>query len=138
MVTKVEREMTRAETLVCIVDDDHSVRRGLGRLIQAFGFKTKAFESAREYLDAYEKLDVGCLVLDVHLGGMSGIELLEELRSRGVATPVIIVTAYHEASSERRAQLHGVAGYLRKPFDDNAILDALSRALGPEGMVETA
>jgi FixJ family two-component response regulator len=130
--------MTRAEILVCIVDDDLSVRRGLSRLIHSFGFRTQTFSSACEYLDAYGKLDVACLVLDVHLGGMSGIELLEELRSRGVGTPVIVVTAYHEALSERRAWGGGVAGYLRKPFDDNALLDALIRAIGPETHAETA
>jgi FixJ family two-component response regulator len=123
--------MTRAGTLVCIVDDDLSVRRGLSRLIHSFGLRTQAFSSAREYLEAYQALDVGCLVLDVHLGGMSGIELLEELRSRGVSTPVIVVTAYHETASERRARHGGIVGYLRKPFDDEAILDAITRALGP-------
>ena len=124
--------MTRAETLVCIVDDDLSVRRGLCRLIHSFGFQAQAFCSAREYLDVYERLDVACLVLDVHLGGMSGIELLEELRTRGVETPAIVVTAFFETASERRAQRSGVAGFLSKPFDDDAMLEALARALGPE------
>jgi FixJ family two-component response regulator len=121
--------MTRAGTLVCIVDDDLSVRRGLQRLVHSFGFRTQTFPSALAYLDAYEHLDVSCLVLDVHLGGMSGLDLLEELGARGATTPVIVITAYDEAASEQRARRGGAVAYLRKPFDDAAMLEAISRAV---------
>jgi FixJ family two-component response regulator len=124
--------MTGAETLVCIVDDDLSVRRGLGRLIYSYGFQTMTFSSAREYLDAYEGLNVACLVLDVHLGGMTGFELLEKLRSRGVATPVIVITAYDEAASEQRAKRSGAVEYLRKPLDGAVVFAAIARALDPD------
>jgi two-component system response regulator FixJ len=116
-------------TLVCIVDDDLSVRRGLGRLISSLGYQALAFSSATEYLDAYEGLKVGCLVLDVHLGRMSGLELLEELRTRGVETPVLIITAHDEPASEQRARRSGIVGYLRKPFDDCTIFEAIKRAI---------
>ena len=121
--------MTRADTLVCIVDDDLSVRRGLGRLVTSFGFRVQSFSSALEFLDASEEFRGGCLVLDVHLSGMSGIELLETLRSKGVDTPVIIITAFDEIASEQRALRSGAIAYLRKPFDDAAMLEAIERAL---------
>jgi FixJ family two-component response regulator len=119
-----------AETsLVCIVDDDLSVRRGLSRLVTSLGYRTQAFSSAAEYLSAYEGIDVGCLVLDVHLAHMTGIELLENLRERGVSTPVVIITAHDEPGTEERARQSGIVSYIRKPFDDSAIDEAISLAV---------
>jgi two-component system response regulator FixJ len=115
--------------LVCIVDDDLSVRRGLSRLVSSFGYRAQSFASAAEYLSAYEGLEVGCLVLDVHLGHMTGIELLEDLRARGVSTPVVIITAHDEPGAESRARQSGIVSYLRKPFDDAAINEAIGHAV---------
>jgi two-component system response regulator FixJ len=121
-------------TLVCIVDDDLSVRRSLCRLIGSHGFRTQTFSSAAEYLGAYRDLGVSCLVLDVHLGRMSGIELLEELRSRGVDTPVVLITAHDEPASEQRARRSNIVSFVRKPFEETAIFEAINRAItgGPK------
>jgi FixJ family two-component response regulator len=103
--------MMQGGTLVCIVDDDLSVRRSLARLIGACGMATRSFSSADEYLDAYAGLDVGCLVLDIHLGAVSGLDLLGELRSRGVQTPVVVITAFDEPSLEKRARREGAIAW---------------------------
>lgn len=120
--------------LVCIVDDDLSVRRGLSRLVHSLGYRAQVFASAAEYLSAYEELDVGCLVVDIHLGRMTGIELLEALRARGVKTPVVVITAHDEPGAEQRARQSGIISYLRKPFDDSAIDEAISHAVDGASM----
>jgi FixJ family two-component response regulator len=114
--------------LVCVVDDDASLLRAVGRLLRAAGFTVETFGSAEEYLDTRHAVRPACLVLDVRLGGISGFELYEQLLAAGGAPPVIFITAHDDAGTRERARRSGAVQYLRKPFEDSALVDALYRA----------
>lgn len=115
--------------LVAIVDDDASLLRALGRLLRAAGFSVKTFPSAEAYLAADPSVRARCLVLDVTLGGMDGFELHRRLGEAGTAPPVIFITAHDDASTRERARRAGAARYLRKPFHDDTLIDAIHAAL---------
>jgi FixJ family two-component response regulator len=114
--------------LVCVVDDDESLLRALGRLLRAAGFTVEAFASAEEFLEADHRVPPRCLVLDVRLSGMSGFELHEELRGAGMSPPVVFITAHDDPATRERARRAGAVQYLRKPFEESALIDALYRA----------
>ena len=114
---------------IAIVDDDASVRTALARRLRAEGLRVLSFASAQEYLAAARSSRVGCLVLDVHLGEMSGFELHEHLRSASTETPTILITAHDEISSAELARRSGPDGYLRKPFDSDELVALVRRAL---------
>jgi FixJ family two-component response regulator len=116
--------------LISIVDDDLPVRRALRRSIQAAGYTVETFASAREFLDASPLGRTSCLVLDIHLDGMSGFELAEQLASERAAIPVIFITAHDDTPTRERARRVGGAAYLPKPFDERVLLEAIRRALG--------
>ena len=116
--------------LITIVDDDLPVRRALRRSIQAAGYTVETFGSAREFLDASPLGRTSCLVLDIHLDGMSGFELAEQLAADCAAIPIIFITAHDDALTRERARQAGVAAYLPKPFDDRVLLEAIRGALG--------
>jgi two-component system response regulator FixJ len=111
-----------------LVDDDPSVRRALPRLLKSLGVETVAFASAEAFLQAGPWLPEACLILDVQMPGMKGWDLVEHLRAFGSTLPVIIITAYNDAQTHDRARRAGIAAYLRKPFDDQALLEALRQA----------
>ena len=119
-----------APPIMAIVDDDPSVRRALQRVVEAGGYTAKTFASAHEFLDALPRYRVACLVLDIYLGGMSGFDLLKRLGADGVRIPVILITAHDDPSTRERMEKSGVAGYLLKPFEGPALLDAIGRAIG--------
>jgi len=123
-----DRHPSVAGPLVCIVDDDRSLLRALGRLLRTAGFTVEAFASAEEFLEARHRVPPCCLVLDVRLGGMSGFQLHEALLARGAAPPVVFITAHDESATRERARRTGAIQYLRQPFEDAALLDALHRA----------
>jgi FixJ family two-component response regulator len=106
-----------------IVDDDEDIRRALRRLLIASGFSVRAYASGEAFLESHDAPD--CLVLDVHLGGMTGLELYEQLRNTGAVPPVVFITAHHELSDsiERLGAL-----CLWKPFDGQALLSAIDTA----------
>ena len=115
--------------LISIVDDDESVRQGLSRLLTSIGFAVNTFASAEDYLssDQLEKAD--CLILDIRMSGMSGIELQRQLVANHSEVPVIFITA-HEEETERVQALEGdVRTVLIKPFSEEALLSAISKAL---------
>jgi FixJ family two-component response regulator len=113
---------------VFIVDDDLSVRRALRRLIKSAGFAVETFASGRDFLDSHPRSGSGCVVLDIHLGGMSGFEVQERLAIRGVEIPIIFITAHDDVVTRDRARSAGAVAYLRKPFDDRVLLDAIRKA----------
>jgi FixJ family two-component response regulator len=119
-----------AKPVVYIVDDDASVRRALIRLLRSAGLEAVAFASAEAFLQAGLQEPSACLVLDVRLAGMTGLELLDQLTAAGSSLPVIMITAHDDAQVRTRAARAGVVDYLRKPFDDHALLAAIQRALG--------
>lgn len=122
--------MMAGGSVICIVDDDPSVRRALARLVRSCGLVTETFSSADEYLEAPHPNGVDCVVLDIHLGGMSGIELRERIVSEAAAPPVILMTAHDDAATRERIRTCGATGYLRKPFEASALLSAVGEAIG--------
>lgn len=115
--------------LVVLVDDDLSVRRALRRLVISAGYDVRTFASARELLDSGAADDAAVFLLDIHLGGVTGFELLERLRAAGHLEPVIFITAFDDGESRDRARALGAASFLRKPFDGSALLDGVAEAL---------
>jgi FixJ family two-component response regulator len=111
------------------VDDDLSVRRALPRLLRSEGYEPRAFASAQELLDSGFASEAACLILDIHLGGMSGLDLLEQLRAASIDTPVVIITAHDDSASRERSLRAGAAAYLRKPFEPASFLDAIASAI---------
>lgn len=122
--------MEAAPPVVYIVDDDVSVRRALTRLMRSVGLEAVAFASAEAFLQAGLPQRQCCLVLDIRLTGMTGLDLLDHLTAAGVSLPVIVITAHDDTQVRARASRAGVIAYLRKPFDDEALLAAIQRASG--------
>ncbi len=118
--------------LIAIVDDDPSVRKALERLLKTAGFEATGFASALDFLADGLATVPECLVLDIHLGGMNGFELYERLVAAGSAVPVVFITAHDDASTREHARQIGSSGYLRKPFEQHALLGAIYRALKQE------
>jgi FixJ family two-component response regulator len=115
--------------LISIVDDDESVRQGLRRLLTSVGFAVNTFASAEEYLGSDQPERADCLILDILMSGMSGIELQRQLVANRSEVPVIFITA-HEEETERVQALKGDARtVLIKPFSEEALLNAISKAL---------
>jgi len=114
---------------VIVVDDDASVRRSLARLLRAAGFDVATYASAEAFLENPPDVANICLVLDIHLGGMSGLELADCLDRQARAIPIVFISAQEAALyAERRAHVRTIA-FLRKPFDETALIEAVSRAL---------
>jgi FixJ family two-component response regulator len=125
-----EAPMPQAAPVIAVIDDDASVRRALRRLLQSAGFAVETFATAREFLDAGHSARTTCLVLDVHLPEMSGFELQEHLAVSGAPIPTVFITAHDNAATRERASRAGVAAYLRKPFDQDELIEAIGRAIG--------
>lgn len=114
--------------VVAVIEDDPSFRRALSRSLSLRGFRTDVFASAEEFLRHQGAEHADCIVLDIHLGGMSGFELQAELASRPSAPPIIFITAFDDPATRQRAHEAGAAAYLQKPFDDKSLIDAIDRA----------
>jgi FixJ family two-component response regulator len=120
---------------VHLIDDDPDFRRGLERLLRAHGMEVKAFESAEEFLAQESPEEAGCLILDIHLGGISGIELRRRLaKNPGFNIPVVFVTAIESQAIRDAAVEAGCIAVLQKPFPGKALMDVVARALAPEPM----
>jgi two-component system response regulator FixJ len=117
---------------MAIVEDDASLRRALARLLHAIGWHTVTFDSAEAFLQTGLQQPPQCLVLDVRLPGMSGLELVEQFVATGLALPVIVITGYNDVQLRLRAQRAGVVAYLLKPVDEQDLLRAIERALGQQ------
>ena len=118
--------------VVVVVDDDESVRESLPDLLKEFGFTVLTFSSAGEFL-ASESVDrTTCLVLDMVMPGMSGLDLQSELKNRGRKIPIIFITAQKDESIHKRVLDRGAVDVLLKPFSDTALRKALSKALGED------
>ena len=120
--------MTDERFLISVVDDDESVRESLPDLIQEFGYATRAFASAKEFLASDALSQTKCLVLDVAMPEMSGLELQRELNLRGRPIPIVFITASRDESIRSKVLARGAAECLYKPFSDTALLAALRAA----------
>lgn len=114
--------------MISIVEDDESLRQALIGLVRSLGHSARGFADAESYL-ALRDGRCGCVIADVHLPGASGIELIGRLREMGYSAPVIIITARPEAALERQAFERGAFCVLSKPFESDALIDCLDRAL---------
>jgi FixJ family two-component response regulator len=111
---------------IAIVDDNPSMLQGLNRLLSAHGFRVQTFASAELFLDNIAKCEADCLLLDIHLGGISGIDLQRRLTSTGTDLPVIFMTAIDNEATRREAFDAGCIAYLRKPFLAKLLIDAIN------------
>ena len=116
--------------LVAVVDDDESVRESLPDLLGEFGFRSKVFSSAEEFLASGTVGQMKCLVLDIAMPGMTGFDLQQELKVRGHKIPIVFITAQKDETVCKRALERGAVRFLLKPFSDTALLGALNTALG--------
>ena len=115
--------------MISVVDDDVSVRRALKRLIRSCGFEVETFASAQDFFAETGLQKAECIILDIHLGGMSGFEMYQKLTNNGSDVPVIFITAHDDEQTRTQAKRLGAVAYLRKPFDDQSLIDAISTAI---------
>jgi FixJ family two-component response regulator len=117
-------------SLIAVVDDDVSFLRSVGRLLRSAGYTVETFDSAREFLASLDSSSPQCLVLDVHMPGMTGLELQDWLAAQGCRLPIIFVTAYDTPQTQAHAHRAGSFGLLLKPFHKTALLNAIGEAVG--------
>ena len=115
--------------VVCVVDDDASLRRSLRNLLMSVGFRVETFESAEAFLASAHRQNTGCVVLDLRLTGMNGIDALKHLTATGSHIPVIILTAHGDDETRQRSLQAGAVAFLRKPFQSGVLVDAVRTAL---------
>jgi FixJ family two-component response regulator len=115
--------------LISVVDDDESIRRTTTFLIESFGFQAVAFESAGDLLESGLLPDTCCLIVDVQMPGMNGLELQSELAAAGCHIPIIFITAHEDKVSRGRAMQAGAVAFLAKPFSDEQLLQSVRSAL---------
>lgn len=130
----VERKVPRVSQpvlvrpVIGVVDDDPSVLKALGRLLRSAGFDVVAFASAEEFLARFQQQALGCLVLDIHLEGMSGLDLQAYLADARIPLPIVFITAHDDPGTRERAHQSRQV-YLRKPVDDDTLLGAIASVL---------
>jgi FixJ family two-component response regulator len=130
---------TMVQKSIYVVDDDPSILKGVGRLLRALGFGVQTFSSAEEFWSRADPMGAMCLVLDIHLGGASGIELRHQLSQSGSAVPVIFITGKDSETTRKVAMQVGCTAYLPKPFSASALVDGINRALSSDaGEVSSA
>ena len=125
----IERSRTRPAPTIFVVDDDPTVRSALERLFRGAGWTVQTFASAEQFLERDLDLVHGCLVADVHLGRMSGLELHARLGRRTGAMPVILTSGVDDVNMERQALTLGAVAFFRKPFEASALLESVRRGL---------
>jgi FixJ family two-component response regulator len=118
------------QRLVAVVEDDPGMLRSIERLLKAHEFQPAAFTSAEEFLGTAAESEATCLILDIHLGGMSGIELRRQLTARGSSLPVIFMSAVDDERVRQTAIAVGCVAYFRKPFLPDHLIGAVNKAAG--------
>ena len=121
-----------ARNLISIIDDDESVRRSTTLLVESFGYRAVACESAENFLSSGHLHDTLCLIVDVQLPGMNGLQLQSQLAAAGCRIPVVFITAHDEKESRQRAMEAGAVAFLGKPFTDEKLLQSIRSALRHE------
>ncbi|HET7893438.1 MAG TPA: response regulator [Candidatus Sulfotelmatobacter sp.] len=119
-------------TLLSVIDDDEMLRESVPDLLREFGFSALAFSSGQEFLSSNHVDETSCLILDVAMPGMSGLDVQEELKRRGRAIPIIFITGQRNDDIRQQALRQGAVRFLYKPFSDSALLDAVNTALSGE------
>jgi FixJ family two-component response regulator len=119
--------------IVMVVDDDTGVRNAMRALLKSVGLENALYASAQEFLATYQPTQPGCLLLDIRMPGMSGLELQQQLNLRGAVIPVIFMTGHGDIPMAVEAMQHGAFDFLQKPFRDQDLLDRIQRALVKDG-----
>jgi two-component system response regulator FixJ len=130
-LTKGQRDGmgTHDARVISVVDDDESLRRSLQNFLRSVGFRVETFSSAEDFLRSALRENTGCLVLDVRMIGMSGLDLLRHLAVANVHIPAVILTAHGDEEMRQRCLAAGAVAFLDKPFRGHALLDAVQTAL---------
>ncbi|MDT4965351.1 MAG: hypothetical protein QOJ64_88 [Acidobacteriota bacterium] len=115
--------------VIAIVDDDEAVRVALEGLLRSAGLAVRAFESAEEFIESGQKLQTACLITDIRMPGMSGLELQAKLNAEHCRIPIVFITAHGDAQMRMRALRAGAVEFLAKPFNDEALLETVRAAL---------
>ena len=118
--------------LISIVDDDSAVRRTTARLVESFDFRAAAFESGESFLRSGRLRETSCLVLDLQMPGMNGLQLQDHLTAEGYRIPIIFITAYGKQDWRQRALHAGAVAFLEKRFSDQLLLQSIRAALGQD------
>jgi FixJ family two-component response regulator len=120
-------------TLISIIDDDEAVRAATENLVRSLGFVASTFASAEEFLNSSRLEETSCVITDVHMPGMTGVELQSYLLAHGHNLPMIFITAFPEDRTRERVRAAGAVGFLSKPFDGGAMIQCIDKALGRDG-----
>jgi FixJ family two-component response regulator len=123
----------RSPPLISIIDDDEAIREATKGLVRSLGYQAATFASAEEFLQSDSVANTSCLITDVQMPGLSGIDLQRGLIARGVQMPTIFITAFPEERTRLRALTAGAFGYLGKPFSEESLVTCLDKALGRSG-----
>ena len=126
------------EPLIAIVDDDKAVRDALQRMLRAHGFVASVFASAERFLSSTDAACASCLIADMRMPGMTGLDLHNHLMANGVRVPTILITARPTSTERRRAISVGIACYLAKPLGEQILLDTVREALDNAGPIASA
>jgi FixJ family two-component response regulator len=121
--------MSENRQIICIIDDDESIRRALRRLIRSAGWDAETYASAEDFLQTGGSVKPACLILDMHLPGLSGLQLQARLHAEGRNVPVVFITAYASEQMHEAALRAGAVAFLEKPFEEQPLLDAVRRAV---------
>jgi FixJ family two-component response regulator len=116
---------------VAIVDDEEGIRKALGRLLRAAGLEAYGYANGQEFLTAAAERRPDCVVLDLHMPGMSGLQVLRKLKTAGLLLPVVVITAHDEPETRQECLSTGARAYLRKSLEDRLLLNAISAAMRP-------
>jgi FixJ family two-component response regulator len=129
LVAIVPRAGMSKVPLISIVDDDELARDGIGALVESLGYNAATFMSAEHFLRSDVIAEMTCVITDVQMPGLSGLELQEALQSLGYQTPVIVITGYPNEKHRIRALENGAVGYLSKPFEERSLIECLTVAI---------
>ncbi len=124
--------------VIMVVDDDSGVRNAMRILLKSVGLESALYSSAQEFLAAYQPSQPGCLVLDIRMPGMSGLELQQQLNLKGAVIPVIFMTGHGDIPMAVEAMQHGAFDFLQKPFRDQDLLDRIQKALVKDAELRSA
>jgi FixJ family two-component response regulator len=122
--------MEKPRLRVAVIDDDESVRKALKRLLRAANLDADAFASGQEFLDSLASHVPDCVILDLHMPGMNGLDVQRQLARQDFRIPIVVITGHDEPQARAQCLAAGAAAYLRKPLDDEALLAAIERAAG--------
>jgi FixJ family two-component response regulator len=127
--------VTSRRKVVAIIDDDSSIRDGVATLVAALGYRTETYSSGEGFIDAATKSEAGCLLVDIQLGDLSGVELARHLSAMGLTFPVIFMTGSQDETVRKQATEFGCVAYLLKPFPTDQLINAITEAIGTAGAI---